>query len=74
MTEPKTKTLTQADEASERLRQRAKARYYEGDANLIAIDIVAQEYEPRVAKLEAQLADLRARLGESGEGKTKGGK
>lgn len=76
MNETKTqpKTRTQADEVSARLRQRARDRYFEGDANLIALDILAQEYEPRVSKLEAQLADLRAKLGEGGEQKAKSGK
>ena len=66
-------TKTQKYEApSKRMRDAIQRRYTTEESSLVVADVVAIEYEPRVAALEEQLVDLLKKLGETGESAKKG--
>ena len=60
------------EEVAARIKKAMQLRYQTEDALFVIVDEVVKEYEPRVAELEAKLADLLKKLGEGGEAKGKG--
>jgi hypothetical protein len=69
----KTPTETAIEAAFTRIVGRVQLRWTQEQATLVAIDELVREYEPRVAALEGQLAELLTKLGE-GPAKGKSGK